>query len=263
VGEKSIDVNDGRSAIADRRAAIADFCRQIETYLCQKNDGHLIRVVGPSFDLVSGWAQRGVPLRVAYAGIDRYFERYYRSGPRRRPVKIDFCEADVLDVFDEWVRATGVSQSSVTSRQSPVESGVESSVETSAESRRASLPAHLQRVVRHLTAARASGSIGEAFDTIVDRASAELDAARAKAAGLRGEPRRALIDRLRALDAELLAQARAALEDGARAELGREADADLAAFRSTMAEAAYARAREAAIDRLVRERFRLPIVSYD
>ena len=87
---------------------IDEYCRAIETYLCQKNDGHLIRVVGPSFEVVSGWATQGVPLKIAYAGIDRYFERYYRKGPRRRPVKIDFCDADVLDVFDEWRRATGV-----------------------------------------------------------------------------------------------------------------------------------------------------------
>src|SRR4030095_913639 len=94
---------------------VAEFCREIETYLCRKNDGHLIRVTGASFELVSGWAERGVPIKVAYAGIDRYFERYYRQGPRRRPVKIDFCEADVLDVFAERRRATGVTQSSVES----------------------------------------------------------------------------------------------------------------------------------------------------
>ena len=70
--------------------------------------GHLIRVVGPSFEIVSGWAAQGVPLKVAFAGIDRYFERYYRKGPRRRPVKIDFCDADVLDAFDEWRRALGL-----------------------------------------------------------------------------------------------------------------------------------------------------------
>ena len=87
---------------------VADYCRDLETYLCRKNDGHLSRIVGPSFEVVSGWAARGVPLKVAMGGIDRYFERHLRKGPRRRPVKIDFCEADVLDVFDEWRRATGV-----------------------------------------------------------------------------------------------------------------------------------------------------------
>ena len=88
----------------------AEFCRQIESYLCQKNDGHLIRVTGPSFDLVAGWAGQGVPLKVAFRGIDRYFERYYRKGARRRPVRIDFCDADVLDAFDEWRRALGLSR---------------------------------------------------------------------------------------------------------------------------------------------------------
>ena len=79
------------------------YCREIETYLCQKNDGHLIRVVGPSFEIVSrlGGAT-ACRSRSRVSGIDRYFERYYAKGPRRRPVQIDFCEADVLDVFDEW-----------------------------------------------------------------------------------------------------------------------------------------------------------------
>jgi hypothetical protein len=81
---------------------VDEYCREIETYLCQKNDGHLIRVVGPSFGIVSGWAHQGVPIKIARAGIDRYFERYYRKGPRRRPVKIDFCDADVRAVVSRW-----------------------------------------------------------------------------------------------------------------------------------------------------------------
>jgi len=92
----------------DCRVQIPDYCHEVERYLCQKNDGHLIRIVGPSFDLVSAWAAQGVPLKVACRGIDRYVERYYGKGPRRRPVRIDFCEADVLDAFDEWRRATGL-----------------------------------------------------------------------------------------------------------------------------------------------------------
>ena len=60
-----------------------DYCREIETYLCRKNDGHLIRITGPSFDLVTAWGAQGVPLKVAFRGIDRYFERYYAKGPRQ------------------------------------------------------------------------------------------------------------------------------------------------------------------------------------
>jgi hypothetical protein len=195
---------------------IDEYCREIESYLCQKNDGHLIRVVGPSFGIVSGWAEQGVPLKIAFAGIDRYFERYYRKGPRRRPVKIDFCDADVLDVFDEWRRATGI-QSSVTSRQSSVVSpqSPAPSPQSPTPSHQ-SLPAHLERVVLRLTSARAGGSLGDAFDALIDRAAAELDTARAKAGGLRGEARAALLDRLAALDAELVQQARDARRGGAR-----------------------------------------------
>jgi len=89
-------------------SAPEEYCRQLEAYLCRKNDGHLIRIVGPAFEQVCGWSTRGIPLKLAMRGIDRYFERYYAKGPRRRPVRVEFCEPDVLDVFDEWRRAVGV-----------------------------------------------------------------------------------------------------------------------------------------------------------
>jgi len=250
---------------------IPDYCREIETYLCRKNDGHLIRVAGPSFDLVSAWAARGVPLKIACAGIDRYFERYYRKGPRRRPVKIDFCEADVLDVFDEWRKALGVTQSAVGNRQSSA-GGDQSAVDRHhpssegdqpAVASRQSLPAHLERVLLRLSSARARGSLGEAFDTLIDRLSAELDAARSKASGLRGAARRELVQRLATLDAELMRQARSGLCPSDTASLAREAEEELAAFRSGMATDAFARAREAATDRLVRERFALPTIAFE
>jgi hypothetical protein len=240
--------------ISDSDVQISDFagyCREIETYLCRKNDGHVIRVVGPSFDLVSGWAAKGVPIKVAYEGIDRCFERYYRKGLRRRPVKVDFCEADVLDVFDEWRRSTGV----VADPESPVS-------HPGPDAQRASLPAHLERVVRRLTSARVTGSLGAEFDVLIDRMSAELDASREKAGGVRGGARQALLDRLAGLDRELLQQARRALDDDARAMFERDADAELAPFRDGMTGEAFARAREAALDRHVRGRFGLPTVSF-
>ena len=236
---------------------IAEYCREIETYLCRKNDGHLIRVVGPSFELVSAWAASGVPLKIAYAGIDRYFERYYRNGPRRRPVKIDFCEADVLDLFEEWRKALGVTQAAAEGQQSSVDG------DQSAVVGRQSLPAHLERVVLRLSSARARGSLGDAFDSLIDRVSAELDAARSKAGGLRGAARRELVERLSTLDAELMRQARSGLDAADAASLARDAEDELAAFRSGMAPDAFARAREAATDRLVRERFALPTIAFE
>ena len=244
------------AGVVDFGSRIAEFCREIETYLCRKNDGHLIRVTGPSFDLVAGWAMQGVPIKVACAGIDRCFERFYRRGPRRRPVKIDFCEADVLDVFDEWRRAVGI-QSSL---QSPGVSPQSSSPQS--PSPRQTLPAHLERVVLRLSEARARGVLGPAFDALIDRAAAELEVARTKTGGVRGEARQELIARLAALDAELLQQARALLDPSTRTALSNEVEESLAPFRAGMAPESLAVAHEQALDALVRERLQLPQIAY-
>jgi len=222
-----------------------DYCRRIESYLCQKNDGHLIRIAGPSFDLVSSWEARGVPLKVACRGIDRYFERYYAKGPRRRPVRIDFCEADVLDTFDEWRRATGLTTSAEAA--SPVHRGP-------------SLPAHMERVLRRLTSARSTGALDAGFDDLIDRVAREFEIV---AGGVRGAKRQAVVERLALLDRELMAAARASLEESSSVALRREADEELSSFRMAMSADAFDRAREAAIDRLVRERSGLPTIAYE
>src|SRR6186997_1833039 len=113
------------------------YCRAIESHLCRRNEGHLVRVVGPAFDCVAGWAAKGVPLRVAYRGIDRCVDRFAAKQNRRRPVRIEFCDADVLDVFDEWRRAVLL----------PAASPGGPGEEAQPGRRHASLTAHLDRVV--------------------------------------------------------------------------------------------------------------------
>jgi hypothetical protein len=231
--------------------------------LCQKNDGHLVRVIGPSFDLVSSWAEQGVPLKVAFQGIDRYFERYYRKGPRRRPVKIDFCDADVLDVFDEWRRALGLPRRSPQGEGEPHRSPEsEESLPRRSSKSEGGLPAHLQRVVLRLTSARADGRLGDEFDALIDRVARELDTARASAGGVRGDARQALLNRLAALDAELLTAARGLMDQATLAELARESDDELAGYRDRMPGDMFERAREAAITRLIRERLKLPTIAF-
>jgi hypothetical protein len=236
---------------------VSEYCRDIETYLCRKNDGHLIRIVGPSFDLVSKWAAEGVPLKVALSGIDRYFERYYRKGPRRRPVKIDFCEADVLDVFDEWRRATGVTAVSIgdAASQEPVEA-------LPAKRRGVSLPEHLERVLVRLSSLRATGTLGDAADPIVDRVSAELDRVREKSGGLRGDERQRTLARLADLDAELISLTRTSAGAGLVEQIRSEAADDLASFQSTMATAAFETAVERTAVKLLRERLGLPTIAF-
>ena len=236
------------------------YCRDLEAYLCRKNDGHLIRIVGPAFEQVCGWAARGVPLKIAQRGIDRYFERYYAKGPRRRPVRIEFCEADVLDVFDEWRRAVGVpAEETPLTDTSPSDADGGDTEEPAR--RHSSLPAHLDRVIARLTALRAGED--RALDSLLDDIIRELDAARVTSRRLRGAARDQFLERLAALDRMLIEAARGRCDEATLRRLGDDADAELAPFRTRMPPDAFARARRVCIDRLIRERQRLPIVSFD
>jgi hypothetical protein len=231
-----------------------DYCRAIESYLCRKNDGHLIRIVGPAFDAVCGWAARGVPLKVACRGIDRYFERYYAKGTRRRPVRVEFCEADILDVFDEWRRAVGVT---VVRESADASEGEQYAADEPGRGQR-SLKAHLERALARLRAIPVEAAPAAAVASATELVN-ELLAASA----LRGEARRAALERLRAADEMLLQAARAACDANSVTELTAEAESELAPFRSRMPQDAYDQSLQACLTRLVRERYRLPVLTFD
>ena len=241
----------------------ADYCRELEAYLCRKNDGHLIRIVGPAFQQVCGWSTRGIPLKLAMRGIDRYFERYYAKGPRRRPVRVEFCEPDVLDVFDEWRRSVGVSSSTDPSGGADPLARRSSESEGGSGPRQAagSLPAHLERVIARLTTLRAGED--RSLDMAIDAIVRELDASRAKAKTVRGDAREILLDRLRELDASLIDTVRAQCNSAALQQLGAEADEELRPFRNRMPPEAYQQSHRACIDRLLRDRAGLPTISYE
>jgi hypothetical protein len=229
---------------------VAEYCRELETYLCRKNEGHLIRIVGPAFEQVSGWATQGVPLAVAFKGVDRYCERYYAKGVRRRPVRIEFCEGDILSLFDDWRRAVGVTQLS------------DAGVDAAPPAKRDTLPAHLDRVIARLTGLRAA-ALPPAYDRVLDEAVRELDRSRAAARQARGDARSALIERLAVLDREVLDAAHEQVDAARRAAIRAEAEAEIAPFAARMAPDARARAIEAAFDRLVRDAMGLPVLSHE
>jgi len=229
------------------------YCRAVETYLCRKHGGHLIRIVGPAFEQVCGWAARGIALPIVFRGIDRYFERYFSKGSRRRPARVEFCEADILDVFDEWRRAVGVGAVAPT--------GDTSADDGAAARRRASLPAHLDRVVARLTALRSGGD--HSLNAVVDEIVREVDTLRGAAKGLRGAARGTVLERLSMLDQRLLAAARADCDASTLDEVARDADDMLVAFRDRMSAEVYAQSQRACIDRLIRERLRLPVVTFE
>lgn len=224
---------------------LESYCRDIEAYLCRKNDGHLIRIAGPAFERVSRWAEEGIPLKVACAGIDRYCERYYRQGPRRRPVRIEFCEADVLDAFDDWRRAVGVAQEPSPDTPRP----------------RVSLASHLERVIARLTTLRASSQVARPIDAVLERVARELDQLLPQAKSARGAARDVLLSRLADLDRQLVAAAVDAADPQWRTQADEDARAELAAFRDRMAPDAYQRACVAALERNVRDHFGLPTLT--
>jgi hypothetical protein len=160
----------------------------------------------------------------------------------------------VFEVFDEWRRAVGV----------PIRDGEVTDDESQDEGssrRHGSLPAHLERVIARLTTLR--GGEDRSLDDVVDRFVRELDASRAAAKGLRGDARAAFLERLRTLDDELMAAARGLCTAPVLQQLEGEADEELAPFRARMPREAFEQSRRAAVDRLLRERRRLPVVTFD
>jgi hypothetical protein len=227
------------------------YCRAVEAHLCRQNGGHLIRIVGPAFELVTGWATTGIPLAVACAGIDRAVARAARRPGRHRPMRVEFCAADVLDAYDEWARAVGSAGIPTTRGGS-----------TPAASRKATLGQHIDRVVTHLTALRGSGRVPAAMEAALAAAIAGLDARRAAASAARGAAREALIAELSAIEVALTAAALDAVGAEARADARRDAEAEIVTYRARLAPEQWEAAAAAATARLVRLRLGLPQVAF-
>ncbi len=225
------------------------YCREVEAYLCRRNDGHLIRVVGPAFDLVKGWASQGIPLTLVRGAIDRVVERADKRAGRRRPVRIEFCDDEVLDAFARWRRAVGVT---------PVASG-----EVAGGPKRGSLHAHVERVVVQLAAALGSERAPAALTPAIQAALSALDGVLAASASARGATRDALITTLADIDRALVEAAAAALPAATLAALTAEAAADLAAFRTRLPAAQWDTAVAAARGRVIRAAAGVPVVSFD
>ena len=171
------------------------YCRAVEAHLTQVNGGHLVRIVGPSFDLVRRWAAEDVPLAVVKRGIDRKAERHDR-GVAARPLRLEFCEADVRDIFDGWRRAVGLPRAG--------DPPVEGASAEAAEPRRRSLTRHLDRAIERLTAAAGRMDLPESFRAAAGPMLGELAALRDAAKKARGPARDEITGRLPALDVSLL-----------------------------------------------------------
>ncbi len=226
------------------------YCRDVESYLCRRNAGHLIRIVGPAFDLVRSWEAREIPLSVVFQAIDRTVERREATGARRRPVRIEFCAADVQALFDDWRRAVGVG------------GGGRQADEPPARPRR-TLAAHLERAILALTAVQGSDRHPSALGDLAGEVVGELDGLRGAAKAARGDARRRLLVRLADIERALMTVARDTADASLRETIRRETERDLAPFRERMPADAFRKSLQAGTDRLLRERLELPRIAFE
>jgi hypothetical protein len=254
-------VSDVRESHAPADAG--EYCRRVEEHLTRANLGHLVRIAGPSFDLVRGWFQQGIPLSVVYRGIDVKADRH-RERRSRHPLRIEFCEADVLTVFDQWRRAVGIVATGAPSEPAGDDRGLSPGDPSPfgdpspPGAKRPSLAKHLERAVERLV--RAAGRL-EWPDPLRDACDGMLESVaelRRRAAGARGSARDAIAAELPALDAALASALRAHAPEADRLEARRDAEADLAPYRARLDPDRWQQAVEATADRLLRDRLGLP-----
>ena len=225
------------------------YCRDIESYLCRKNDGHLIRIVGPAFGLVCGWAEHGIPLKVVYSAIDRVSERRDAKGGRRRPTRIEFCEREVLDRFDDWRRAVGVRSAadSEATRSRP----------------RRSLKTHVAQVIERLTTWADRDDVPSGATAPLSHALDELGVILDRSGTARGSAREQLMGRLAEIQRRLVASLRDAADAPLYQRLRIEATRDLEPFRTRMPPPAFEESVEAATLRLFCEHMKLPRITHE
>jgi hypothetical protein len=228
---------------------IGDYCRQVESHLTRVNAGHLVRIVGPAFELVRQWAEEGIPLSVVFRGIDLRAGRH-RTRQGKRPLRIEFCEADVRDLFDGWRRAVGLPRGG--------EAPADSAPTEAAEPRRRSLTRHLDRAIERLAGAAGRLDLPDAFRAAADPLLREIVALRDGAKKARGPARDEIAARLPILDAALVqAAAQSAPADVIDA-LRVEAEQDLAPYRDRLSDEAWQRSIGVTVTRLLRDRYGLP-----
>lgn len=231
---------------------IGAYCREVEAHLTRVNGGHLVRIVGPGFVLVRQWAEEGIPLSAVYRGIEQKAERH-KAGAARRPLRIEFCEADVREVFDAWRRAIGVSTAAGDAGDAPADRS-----ERGSGPARKATTRELDRAIDRLVSTAGRLEFPDALRQQVNQILDRVITMRDEVKGARGAARDAALAPLSALDQTLLAAARGAVPADVLAGLRAEAEADLTPFRERLTPDAWAQALAVTIDRGVRAHFGLP-----
>lgn len=230
---------------------IGDYCRQVEAHLTRVNGGHLVRIVGPGFMLVRQWAEEGVPLSAVFRGIEQKAERH-KAGAAKRPLRIEFCEADVREVYEAWRRAIGVS-GVAHDAETPEVAG-----ERGSGSARRVTTRDLDRAVDRLMASAGRLELPDPLRDEVNRVLDQVVQIRDAVKGSRGAAREGHLAALPELDRSMMVSARTVISAAALAPIREDAERDLEPFRARLAPDAWAQAVDVTVARGVREHFGLP-----
>ena len=111
----------------------------------------------------------GVPLAARSSGSRIGTVAHYAKGPKRRPVRVEFCEGAPAG-------HPGVLRR-LASRRRPASQGTREGGRQDRES----LPAHMERVTTRLTACRGGRRFPAALDALIEAITRELDRERARA----------------------------------------------------------------------------------
>jgi len=234
------------------------YCRDLEAHLCRQNGGHLVRIVGPAFEMVQRWFHLGIPFKVACQGIDRRVSRVVATtAARRRPVRLEFCEADVMDAFDAWRRAVGIRGTA------DAGAGSDGDAEPAEPRTRVSLAAHIERTIARLTGVRTQAREPSAWTDAVDDIVRALDQLVAPARRARGDVREGITRALGELDDRLIDTAVRVSEAAVVEDAAAEARTELEPFRARMPEAEFDRAMTRGRARALRIRLGLPTIARD
>ncbi len=233
---------------------VADYCRQVEAHLTRINGGHLVRVVGAGFALVKHWADDGVPLSVVCRAIEQKAERH-KAGVSRRPLRIEFCEADVRELHADWRRAVGLTGGAAEA-DAP---DAEGSAAVSAPKRRP-VSKSIERAIGRLGRLAGRLELPGEFRDAVSRAIEQLSALREELARTRGPARDPLIERLAPIDHGLLMQARQVVAPEVLRDLTTQAEQELAPYRDRLSPEHWTRAVSVTVDRGIRDQLALPVL---
>lgn len=234
---------------------VGAYCRHVEDFLATVNEGHLVRIVGPAFELVRGWALEGIPLSLVCDGIRLKAERAerQRAGRTRRALRLEFCEADVRAAYEQWRHAVGLGSAGPGAAEAPDAAD--------RPARRPSLAQAVDRAIERIARVAGRLDLPSSFREALDACVEDLGAIRLAAKSARGADRAPLLARAAIVDQRMIAAAREAAGPEVIETARAAAQRDLSSYRDRFSGEQWARSVAACVDRTLRSHFGLPTLS--